>query len=56
MPELAKRKREEGSSKRKVAAELGIDESTLRKRLKAGSGGTSLGRFNQFLLKLSKQN
>ncbi|KAJ8897798.1 hypothetical protein PR048_003148 [Dryococelus australis] len=41
---VAEQKLAEGYSKRKVAAELGIDESTLRKRLKPGAGVTSLGR------------
>lgn len=44
MLELAKRKIEEGLSVRRIAQEFGIDESTLRKRLKSGRGVTSLGR------------
>jgi hypothetical protein len=42
---LAKRKPEEFSSKRKVATELGINESAVRKCIKAGSGVTALGRY-----------
>lgn len=34
-----------GMSKRAIAAQYGISESTLRKRLKAGTVPTSLGRF-----------
>jgi hypothetical protein len=56
MLELAKRELEEGSCKRKVATEIGIDESTMRKRLEAGNGVTALGRYNQFLLKHKNQN
>jgi hypothetical protein len=37
--------------KRKVAAELGIDESTVQKRLNAGSGVTALGRYKQVFTK-----
>ncbi|XP_063230496.1 uncharacterized protein LOC134535356 [Bacillus rossius redtenbacheri] len=45
----AKRKIEAGDSKRKVARDLGIKESTLRKRLKAGTVPVSLGRFKNAL-------
>ena len=34
------------TSKRKAAAQTGMKESTLRKRLKAGSTAVSLGRFS----------
>ncbi|KAJ4440103.1 hypothetical protein ANN_08236 [Periplaneta americana] len=36
-------------SKRKVAEHFGIDESTLRKRLKKGTGVSALGRFKCIL-------
>ncbi|KAJ4435944.1 hypothetical protein ANN_18567 [Periplaneta americana] len=38
-----------GMSKRKVAEHFGIDESTLRKRLKKGTGVSALGRFKCIL-------
>ncbi|KAJ4437354.1 hypothetical protein ANN_17495 [Periplaneta americana] len=38
-------------SKRKVAEHFGIDESTLRKRLKKGTGVSALGRFKCILNK-----
>lgn len=41
----AKRKISEGMSQRRVALEMGIAESTLRKRLKSGTVPTSLGRY-----------
>ncbi|KAJ8892191.1 hypothetical protein PR048_004771 [Dryococelus australis] len=47
--EEAKRKIDAGDSKRKVARDLGIKESTLRKRLKAGTVPVSLGRFKKAL-------
>lgn len=36
----------QGISKRKAAAQVGIKESTLRKRLKSGTTAASLGRFS----------
>lgn len=36
---------EEGKSKRKAAEIVGIDESTLRKRLKLNYTATSMGRY-----------
>lgn len=47
----AKRKISEGTSKRRVALEMGIAESTLRKRLKSGSVPTSLGRYKTIFSK-----
>lgn len=41
-----KRKIESGMSKRSVAKEMGINEATLRKRLKSNNIPRSLGRFN----------
>ncbi|CAH1995382.1 unnamed protein product, partial [Acanthoscelides obtectus] len=41
----AKKLIEEGKSKRKAAEIVGIDESTLRKRLKPNSTATSMGRY-----------
>lgn len=41
----AKKLIEEGKSKRKAAEIVGIDESTLRKRLKLNSTATSMGRY-----------
>lgn len=40
-----------GESKRKVAKSMGVPESTLQKRLKAGHIPTSLGRFKQVFSK-----
>lgn len=37
----------EGKSKRAAAEIVGIDESTLRKRLKLNSTATSMGRYQQ---------
>ncbi|XP_054285350.1 uncharacterized protein LOC129001936 [Macrosteles quadrilineatus] len=47
--EEAKRKLEAGKSKREVARELGINECTLRKRLKTGTVAESLGRYKKAL-------
>jgi len=43
----AKRRVEEGESKRQVAKSLGMNEATLRKRLKRTSPAKSLGRYSQ---------
>lgn len=40
-----RRRLEDGESKRSIAESLGINEATLRKRLKIGTVPTSLGRF-----------
>lgn len=44
--DAAKRLIAEGSSKRKAAEQVGIKESTLRKRLKSDSTAAKLGRFS----------
>ncbi|KAB0803148.1 hypothetical protein PPYR_00118 [Photinus pyralis] len=51
----AKRKISEGTSKRRVALEMGIAESTLRKRLKSGTVPTSLGRYKTIFSKEEEQ-
>lgn len=43
--EAAKLLISKGTSKRKAASQVGLKESTLRKRLKAGKTATSMGRF-----------
>lgn len=43
--DAAKKLIEEGKSKRKAAEMVGIDESTLRKRLKLNSAAISMGRY-----------
>lgn len=44
--EAAKLLISKGASKRKTASQVGLKESTLRKRLKAGKTATSMGRFS----------
>lgn len=44
--EAAKLLISKGASKRKAASQVGLKESTLRKRLKAGKTATSMGRFS----------
>lgn len=41
-----RRKVEGGQSKRSIAREMGLNESTLRKRLKCGNVPQTLGRFS----------
>lgn len=41
----ANRRLHTGETKRSIAGDLGVPESTLRKRLKLGTVPTSLGRF-----------
>jgi len=45
MLEIARQRRRQGESIRRIAGDFEIDKSTLRKRLKKGCGVTSLGRF-----------
>ncbi|KAJ8944406.1 hypothetical protein NQ318_023179 [Aromia moschata] len=51
----ARRKISESVSQRRVASEMGIGESTLRKRLKSGNIPTSLGRYKTTFSKEQEQ-
>ncbi|CAH2015814.1 unnamed protein product, partial [Acanthoscelides obtectus] len=51
----AKELREKGLSFREIGRALGYDESTTRKRIKAGSGVNSLGRFRKVFTAVQEQ-